>query len=107
MDIAADDLIIKGVTTGGRRFRPSDWAERLSGVMSEFGRDNRLSYSPYVRPLVLDGLPCVLVSKKLQEIDPRAWRFVVGFAHDNELVMVEGSVWRAAQAAAKPGHQAA
>ena len=28
--------IIVGLTSEGKRFRPSDWAERLSGVLSAF-----------------------------------------------------------------------
>ena len=29
-------LIIHGKTLEGQRFRPSDWAERLAGVLSQF-----------------------------------------------------------------------
>ena len=29
-------LIIHGKTLEGQRFRPSDWAERLAGVLSHF-----------------------------------------------------------------------
>ncbi len=97
MKISTSDLIIKGVTTTGRKFRPSDWAERLSGAMSAFGADNRISYSPYVRPVCLDGINCVVVSKKLQEVDPRAYQFVMSFAHDNELTVLDGAVWVSTQ----------
>lgn len=93
MKISTSDLIIKGVTASGRKFRPSDWAERLSGVMSAFGADNRVSYSPYVRPVTLDGVASVVVSRKLQEVDPRAYRFIMDFARDNELTVVDGAVW--------------
>jgi len=30
------EIFIQGMTRDGRRFRPSDWAERLAGVMSQF-----------------------------------------------------------------------
>jgi hypothetical protein len=30
------ELFIQGVTLDGKTFRPSDWAERLAGVMSQF-----------------------------------------------------------------------
>ncbi len=30
------ELFIQGVTLEGKTFRPSDWAERLAGVMSRF-----------------------------------------------------------------------
>jgi hypothetical protein len=97
MRISTSDLIIKGVTTAGRKFRPSDWAERLSSVMSTFGADNRVSYSPYVRPVTIDGISCVVVSKKLQEVDQRAYQFVMGFAQDNDLTVLDGAVWVSTQ----------
>ncbi len=85
------EIIIQGVTKSGKTFRPSDWAERLSGVMSTLGADNRLNYSPYVKPMTVDGVKCVWVSKKLQEVDPRAYNFLLGFARDNELQVVESN----------------
>ena len=33
---SAKEVFIQGVTHSGRTFRPSDWAERLAGVMSQF-----------------------------------------------------------------------
>jgi Protein of unknown function (DUF3579) len=97
MRISTSDLIIKGVTTAGRKFRPSDWAERLSGVMSTFGADNRMSYSPYVRPVTIDGINCVVVSKQLEQVDQRAFQFVTGFARDNDLTVLDGAVWVSTQ----------
>jgi hypothetical protein len=83
------EIIIQGVTKSGKTFRPSDWAERLSGVMSTLGADNRLNYSPYVKPVTVNGVKCVRVSKKLREVDSRAYNFLLGFARDNELQVVE------------------
>ena len=83
-------LIIQGRTLSGRAFRPSDWAERLSGVMSTLGGDHRLNYSPYVRPSTYEGVRSVIVDKKLREVDPRAYDFLLGFARDNELQVVDG-----------------
>lgn len=97
MKLTTTDMIIKGVTTAGRKFRPSDWAERISGAMSAFGADNRVSYSPYVRPVTIDNINCVVVSKKLAEIDQRAYQFVMGFAQDNELTVLDGAVWVSTQ----------
>lgn len=91
MHISPQDIIIKGITKAGKPFRPSDWAERLSSVLSTFGADNRMSYSPYVRPVTLDGVKCVLVNKALEQIEVRAYRFLIGFAHDNELQIEEGA----------------
>ncbi len=82
-------IVIQGVTLAGRAFRPSDWADRLCGIMSSFGGDNQMRYSPHVRPMRLDGVSCVVVEPKLKDIEPRAYRFLLDFAHDNELVVID------------------
>ncbi|MCX7962403.1 MAG: DUF3579 domain-containing protein [Burkholderiales bacterium] len=79
------EFVIRGVTLDGRPFRPSDWAERLCGVMAAFGNDHRMQYSPYVHPVTSDGVRCVVVDLRLREIAPMAFRFLVNFARDNEL----------------------
>ena len=82
-------IVIQGITKQGRAFRPSDWAERLCGVMSSFGGDHQMRYSPYVRPVMLDGVRCVVVEPSLADIEPRAHRFLLDFALDNELVVID------------------
>lgn len=86
-------LIIQGVTQDGRRFRPSDWAERLCGVMSPFrprgSQYHHLTYSPYAFPTIIDGVKCVVVDERLRELEPLAWKFVVDFARDNNLITQE------------------
>jgi hypothetical protein len=79
------EIIILGVTQPGAPFRPSDWADRLCGVMSIFGEDQRISYSPYVNPSVADGHKCVRVDTRLKALNPDAFAFLMGFARDNEL----------------------
>ena len=82
-------LVIHGVTTSGQRFRPSDWAERLAGVMSQFrpagSKGGHATYSPYVVPRLIDDVRCVVVDVRLRELEPLAWSFVCGFAQDNDL----------------------
>ena len=86
------ELVIVGVTESGGPFRPSDWAERLCGVMSAFGGDHRMQYSPYVHPVTSDGLRCVVVDHRLEELEPMAYRFLLSFAKDNELRVRPGRV---------------
>jgi hypothetical protein len=87
-----DEFVIKGLTREGKPFRPSDWAERLCGVMSAFGSDGRMQYSPYVYPITTAGLKCVVVDVKLGEIEPMAYTFLVNFARDNELQVRDGRI---------------
>jgi hypothetical protein len=90
------EYFIHGLTIHGRIFRPSDWAERLCGVMSCYrpgglaaGRDAFIGYSPYVRPTTINGVKCVIVDERLKEIELMAFNFVLNFARDNELQVME------------------
>ena len=89
-------LCIQGVTRDGKPFRPSDWAERLAGAMSSFrpagsagGIAAFIGYSPYCVPRVIDGVKSVIVDPELRAVEPMAWDFVMSFARDNNLVVVE------------------
>lgn len=86
------ELVILGMTQAGEVFRPSDWAERLCGIMSAFGGDHRMQYSPYVYPISAAGLRCVVVDLRLEGLEPMAFRFLLSFARDNELRTREGRV---------------
>lgn len=91
---AARRLLILGTTLQGRPFRPSDWAERLAGAMSSFrpggaGKGAHIGYSPYCVPQVVEGVKAVLVNEALRDIEPMAWDFVMNFARDNELQVVD------------------
>ena len=91
------ELIIKGVTSSGATFRPSDWAERLCGVRAAYQPDHVarrgpvLGYSPYAQPTVIGGVTAVVVDARLHDLEPRAWDFVTGFARDNDLVTMDAS----------------
>jgi hypothetical protein len=81
-----ESFVIVGLTREGRKFRPSDWSDRLSGVMSAFGAEKKMRYSPYVRPgSTKDGDKCVIVDKRLYDLEPLAYNFLVSFAKDNDL----------------------
>ncbi len=77
--------MIKGITLDGQQFRPSDWSDRLCGVMSAFGADEQLRYSPLVQPALRDGIRCVIVKRELGELEPRLFKFFLSFAVENEL----------------------
>jgi hypothetical protein len=86
------EFVILGVTLDGKPFRPSDWAERLCGVMAAFGGDNRMRYSPFVHPVTAAGVRCVVVDVRLEQLEPMAYRFLLNFAKDNELQVRDGRV---------------
>jgi len=91
-------FFILGRTRQGKPFRPSDWAERLAGVMAQFhpaakGFNQHLGYSPWCVPGDLEGLKCVKVNPALREFEPLAWDFCIGFARDNDLLTKEELIY--------------
>ena len=91
---SAKEVFIQGITHDGKTFRPSDWADRLCGVMSPFRPGgpqpgSHLTYSPWCVPTVVNGVKCVVVNAELREAEPMAWDFAINFARDNDLQLVE------------------
>jgi hypothetical protein len=87
-------VAILGLTRDGRAFRPSDWAERLAGAMSSFRPPGAVAarpigYSPLCVPRLVEGVRAVVVSEELRGVEPMAWDFVMNFARDNDLRLVE------------------
>src|SRR5687768_15471491 len=86
------EFVILGTTLDGKPFRPSDWAERLCGVMSAFGGDHRMQYSPFVHPMTANGVRCVVADARLEQIEPIADGVLINLAKDNELQVRDGRV---------------
>ena len=78
-------IIIEGVTAQGKPFRPSDWAERMSGTMASF-KNSRILYSPLLQPSVnREGHKCVLLDPELKESSPEIYQAILDFAKTNHL----------------------
>jgi hypothetical protein len=86
----APEIVIQGITESGETFRPSDWAERLSGMLSVFSEDGHLAYSPFLKPIFAGGIHCVAVDRMLENRNPAAFEFLLQFARDNRLTMRPG-----------------
>jgi hypothetical protein len=54
------EIYILGVTRSGKTFRPSDWAERLAGVMSQY---------PNKKAVLSNGFFALLTAHPLQTAD--------------------------------------
>lgn len=87
-------FVIYGETLEGQRFRPSDWAERLAGVLAPYrpvgALGGHLTYSPYVVPRIINDTKVVVIDHRLRDIEPLAWKFVQDFAQENHLKTAEG-----------------
>jgi len=91
---SAKELYILGLTQQGKAFRPSDWAERLAGVMSPFRPGgpqpgSHLGYSPWCIPTSVGQIKCVIIHPDLRDYDVMAWDFCINFAKDNDLQVSE------------------
>ncbi len=88
-------IVIRGVTSDGRTFRPSNWAERLAGVMSPYRPQamrrlgDHISYSPWCMPGTDGGVRCLFVDVELREHYPQAWAYIEQFARENDLQVQE------------------
>lgn len=77
-------IVIEGVTDEGETFRPSDWAERMSGSLCTF-RNRRITYSPLLQPIVKGGQKCVLLDPALKDSNPDLYESIMDFARLNHL----------------------
>ena len=71
-----------------------DW--EIGAALSSFrpegaprGAASFIGYSPFCVPRYVDAVKGVLVDERLREIEPMAWDFVMNFARDNGLIVVE------------------
>ena len=89
----SEKLVIESVREDGKKFRPSDWIERISANMGTFGPDHRLHYAESVKPAVVNGEKCLIVDPSLESDNPAAYNYIMGFAQANTLRLhVEGDV---------------
>ena len=80
-----DKIIIEGITKSGKKFRPNDWAERMSGSISHL-RGHRLQYDPRLMPMTNEeGNKCVLLDPALKVSNPSLYQSILEFAKENQL----------------------
>ncbi len=85
MNDGAHKILIKGVTRDGRKFRPSDWAERLATAVGRPGPGRRIRFHPKVSMVTVEGIHCVAVDSSLKTEDPMLFEFLINFARFNNL----------------------
>lgn len=90
-NIKDSTIIIEGQTVEGRKFRPSDWAERMSGALSTFGKDHRIHYSSKLQPMSLNGVKCLALNASLKDEHPELFSHLMDFAEMNKLNVIRGT----------------
>jgi hypothetical protein len=88
--VTARKIVLRGVTREGKRFRPSDWAERLYHATATYGTDRRAVFPPFIRLVIKDELKCIEVDRRMEEQNPMLFDFLIGFGRDNHLAMTDG-----------------
>lgn len=83
-----DEIIIEGQSVNGHKFRPSDWVDRLCGVLANF-EQHKVFYSPFLRPMMFKNMQCVAVKRQLEELFPDVFIYIMQFARDNQLVVTD------------------
>ncbi|WP_371028153.1 DUF3579 domain-containing protein [Paraburkholderia sp. RCC_158] len=90
-DDGIDHYLIRGVTSQRKLFRPGDWAERLTGVITLFvgerGTGIHMTCTRLATPVMERDLKCLRVAQELQRVCPDAFEFVMRFAGDNDLAV--------------------
>lgn len=84
------EVVILGITKQGEVFRPSNWWERLSDMLSITGNDRRVTYSSYLLPKIIQNLPSVVLRLSLEKDDPHAFEIVKQFVSIHELAVRSG-----------------
>lgn len=80
-----EKILIIGQTKEGKKFRPSDWAERLYYTVAEYKKNGRITFNPLVNINSEDQSKYFVINTSLQEKSPMAYDFLIDFAISNEL----------------------
>lgn len=80
-------LIIRGVTRDGRRFRPSDWSERLRGACLHFMKPPAGAPGRGIYTGISHGIDCLIANRAIEAENPMLYEFLLRFARDNDLVV--------------------
>ncbi|HIE90992.1 MAG: DUF3579 domain-containing protein [Methylophilaceae bacterium] len=85
MKNTSEEIIIQSLTREGKRFRPSDWVDRICSSYAKFGEDRKLRYSPYLKPKIIDGVRCLAVGMQLRTANQDRFEELMQFAEENNL----------------------
>jgi len=84
------EWVILSITLDGDVFSYPEWADRLCGSLSHKSDNKSLSYSDYLHPMLIDGLPAVVMDAELEFADLDAFKYVNQFASENRLKVRSG-----------------
>jgi len=77
------EFYVVGETEDGSRFRPGDWADRISGLYGHLDQ-GAVRYTDEVSPVMLHGKSCV----RVRSGNYRVRQGIILFALENNLTLV-------------------
>ena len=86
-------VILLGLTNEGRKFRPSDWAERLCGAVATYDAGRRMISHPNVKLASHQAVKCVVIDSSLEEDDEMLFDFLMDFAEENNLQIIKSDTF--------------
>ncbi len=83
-------IIIVGKTKDGKKFRPSNWYERLGTIGSTFSFKKRLKLHKFISLVWVDdyNVPGIKIDLQLQIDDNILYNFLLNFAQQNKLEII-------------------
>jgi len=79
--------IIESYTEDGRKFRPSDWIDRIASLDASYGAFQRLVYSDMLYPELYQGQMTLIIDTGLEDVNPDLFSYVMNFVKSNHLKM--------------------
>ena len=79
--------LMLGETKEGRKFRPSDWADRLFSACGSYARDADIKkmLSENICMVERSGRKGIVFSEALADLEPEMYHFLVRFGENNSL----------------------
>ena len=78
-------LIINGTTNDGAKFRPSDWCERLYGVLRALDEEEEQACRDLIHQVRSKTGKHIIISTELEQVNEKAYNFFIKFAKTNNL----------------------
>ena len=78
-------VLIKGETTDGKKFRPSDWCDRLHSTLRALDADEYEECVEYVHLVNSENGRGILIDRVLQNVNPMLFKFFMNFVRSNNL----------------------
>lgn len=85
-------LLISGLTVQGKKFRPSDWCERLYGTIEALKNEDFYDEAKNLIQLIHhEGQKCILIHNQLRDLNLMVYNFYQNFANQNNLATFQMS----------------